>query len=135
MSDEDYARLFREPEKPSASAAWEDVAHEVQALGPNLAAAFRAAWQRQDYQAPVRDLQASLQAMLDAVARAVDESTATPEAQQARDRLNRVAESVRTATERTTQELRPQLLAALRQVNEELRRLGEPPDRREPPSP
>ena len=42
--------------------------------------------------------------------------------QQAREQLSRVAESIRQATERASQELRPELIKLLRQANAELRR-------------
>ena len=46
----------------------------------------------------------------------------TPEAQQARDQLVRMSDSIRTAAERAGDELRPELVSMLRQANAELRR-------------
>jgi ribosome recycling factor len=122
MNDDDYAELFK-PSKPSADSSWDDVAREFQLLGKTLGDAVRAAWQRQDSGDHVRELQASLQSIIDEVNRAVDQGIATPEAQQARAQLTRLTESIRVATERTTEELRPELVALLRQANAELRRL------------
>jgi hypothetical protein len=122
MNDDEYAELFK-PRRPSADTSWEDVAREFQLLGKTLGDAVWAAWGGQDGQARVRELQNSLQSIIDEVNRAVDQGIATPEAQQAREQLGRLTESIRVATERTTEELRPELLALLRQANAELRRL------------
>ena len=50
----------------------------------------------------------------------------TPEAQQAREQFVHLTESIRAAAERTSDELRPELLKMLRQANAELRRLTLP---------
>jgi hypothetical protein len=122
MNDDEYAELFK-PRKPSADTSWDDVAREFQLLGKTLGDAVWAAWGGQDGQTRVRELEKSLQSIVDEVSRAVDQGIATPEAQQARQQLGRLIESIRVATERTTEELRPELLALLRQANAELRRL------------
>ena len=122
MNDDDFAELFK-PQKPTPETSWEDVAREFQLLGSTLGGAVRAAWQRQDNPERVRELQESLESIVAEVNRAVNEGIATPEAQQARAQLTRLTESIRVATERTTEELRPELVALLRQANAELRRL------------
>jgi hypothetical protein len=126
MNDDDFKRLFRrEPERPGS--AWEDVLREVSTLGDNLALAFRAAWDR--------DVQNSVQSLIDGVNRAIDDSTSTPEAQQAREQLARVTDSVRQAAERTVEDVRPQLLNVLQQANSELRRFTGSDDHEDPPPP
>jgi ElaB/YqjD/DUF883 family membrane-anchored ribosome-binding protein len=135
MSDEDYASLFRQPPKRDPGAAWEDVAREFQALGDNLGAALRAAWQRRETNERLAELQESLQSMIDGVNRTIAESTSTREAEAAREQLSRVTESVRVAVERTTDEFRPQLLAVLRRANAELRHLAGLPDEPDAPPP
>jgi len=122
MNDDDFAELFK-PHKPTAETTWEDVAQEFQLLGKTLGDAVRAAWQRQDGDERVRELQQSLQSIMDDVNRAVDQSVGTQEAQQARAQLTRLTESIRVAAERTSAEVRPELVALLRQANAELRRL------------
>jgi hypothetical protein len=122
MNDDEYAELFR-PRKPSVEASWEDVAREFQQFGKTLGDAVRGAWQRQEGgDRLVRDLQDSLQSLVEEINRTVDQSVGTPEAQQARAQLSRLAESIRTAAERTSEEMRPELLGLLRQVNAELKR-------------
>ncbi len=126
MNDDDFKRLFRrEPERPGS--AWEDVLREVSTLGDNLALAVRATWER--------DMQRSVESLIDGVNRAIDGSTSSPEAQQAREQLARVTDSVRQAAERTAEDVRPQLLNMLQQANSELRRLTRNDDRQDPPPP
>jgi hypothetical protein len=121
MNDDEYAELFR-PRKPSSETSWEDVGREFQVFGKTLGDVVRGAWQRQEGGDRLKDLQDSLQTIVDEVNRTVDQSVGTPEAQQARAQLTRLAESIRVATERTSEELRPELLGLLRQVNAELKR-------------
>ncbi|MBV9357490.1 MAG: hypothetical protein JO023_18410 [Chloroflexi bacterium] len=126
MNDDDFKRLFRrEPERPGS--AWEDVLREVSTLGDNLALAVRVTWER--------DMQRSVESLIDGVNRAIDGSTTSPEAQQAREQLARVSESVRQAAERTVEDVGPQLLTMLQQANSELRRLTGHDDRQDPPPP
>jgi len=82
---------------------------------------LRGAWQRQEPDAGFSRLRDSLQTMIQELNRAVDD---TPEAQQARDQLVRLTETIRSAAERTSEELRPELVSLLRQANAELRRLS-----------
>ncbi len=119
--DEEFARLFQKPQESRRGATWEDVAHELEALGKSLEAAVQAVWQRREN----RELRDSLESMAQEVNRAIEESVATPEAQQAREQLSRVSESVRVAVERSTQELRPEVLSVLRQINADLRRVAD----------
>ena len=119
MDDDDFAELFKKlPSK--ASTSWQDVGAEFEALGKTLGDALRGAWQRQDTEAGLGPLRDSLQSMIQDVNRAID---GTPEAQQARDQLVRLTESIRAAAERAGDEVRPELLTMLRQANAELRRL------------
>jgi len=122
--DEEFARLFQKPRESRPGARWEDVAHEFEALGKSLEAAVQAVWQRRENRERVQELRDSLQSMAQEVNRAIEESVATPEAQQAREQLSRVSESVRVAVERSTQELGPELLSVLRQINADLRRVA-----------
>lgn len=121
MDDDDFAELFKKlGSGPSTGTSWQDVGAELEALGKTLGDAVREAWQRQDTQAGLAPLRESLQSMLAQVDRAFD---GTPEAQQARDQLVRLTESLRAAAARAGDEVRPELLSMLRQANAELRRL------------
>jgi hypothetical protein len=121
VDDDDFAELFKKlPSRPSTGTSWQDVGAEFEALGKTLGEALRAVWQRQDTEVGLARLRELLTSMIDDVNRGID---GTPEAQQARDQLVRLTESIRAAAERTGDEMRPELLAMLRQANAELRRL------------
>jgi hypothetical protein len=122
MDDEDFAELFRNPRRPTTGNSWEDVANEFKALGRTLGDAARAAWERHD-DGELGELRAALNSMIADVNRTIGESVATPEGQHAREQLSRLTESIRQATARASEELRPELLRLLRQANAELRRM------------
>jgi uncharacterized phage infection (PIP) family protein YhgE len=126
MNDDEYAELFKKPEqRSSGGATWADVANEFQTLGETLGDAVRAAWQRNESNQHVRELQDSLNSIMEGVAQAIDGGITTPEAKQARDQLAKVAESIRQATEQASKDLRPELISMLRQANAELRRFSD----------
>ena len=121
MDDDDFAELFKKlGSGPSTGTSWRDVGAEFEALGKTLGDALRGVWQSQDAQAGLGPLRDSLQSMIQQVDRAFD---GTPEAQQARDQLARLTESIRAAVARAGEDVRPELLSMLRQANAELRRL------------
>ena len=120
MDDDDFAELFKKlPSRPPTGSSWQDVVAEFEALGKTLGDVVRDAWQRGDSDATLGGLRESLQSIIQDLNRAVD---GTPEAQQARDQLVRMSDSIRTAAERAGDELRPELVSMLRQANAELRR-------------
>jgi hypothetical protein len=119
--DEDFAELFKKPpDKSSSGTTWQDVTAELEALGKSFGDVLRNAWQGQDTDAGLAQLRTSLESMVQDLNRAID---GTPEAGQARDQLVQLAETIRAKAEQATDELRPELLAMLRQANAELRRL------------
>jgi hypothetical protein len=120
MNDDDFAELFKKlPSRASSDATWQDVRNEFEALGNTLGDVLRGVWQRQEGDAVPGRLRDSFQALMDELGRSVE---GTPEARQARDQLVRLSESIRSAAERASDELRPELLNMLRQANAELRR-------------
>jgi hypothetical protein len=61
--------------------------------------------------------------MVQSVGKAIEEGVQTPEAQQFKEEAKKTAKSLRDAGESAVQEARPQLISALRQVNDELQKL------------
>jgi gas vesicle protein len=68
-------------------------------------------------------MRAGLESMVRDVEKAIQDSANTPQGQQIRQDAGRAAESLKTASQQTVQEVRPHLVSALQQVNEELQRL------------
>ena len=120
MNDDDFAELFRKlPDGQSTGTSWQDVAAELEALGRTLSEVVRRAWDGTDSGSGMTRLREAVAGAVDELNRAVD---GTPEAAQAREQLADIRDNLRTAVERASNELRPELLNMLRQANAELRR-------------
>ena len=102
---------------------WQEVGRQFEALGQSLAEAMRAAWENEETQRRVQEMRVGLESMAREVGKAVEDTANSPKGQQVRQNAERTAESLRTATEQTIQEVRPQLITALQQLNEELQKL------------
>lgn len=109
--------------QPSGSDAWREVGKEFQTLGKSLADAVRAGLTNEENRRRIQEMQSGLEAMVREVNSAIKESYTSPQAQQARSQAGRAAGSLRTAGEQTLQEIRPQIVAALRQLNQELEKM------------
>ena len=112
-----------ESQRQSGSTAWNEVGRQFTLLGQTLSDAIRASWHDPENRKRMQAMQGDLQNMAKDVDRAVRDSANSPHVQRARDEANKAASTLRDAGEETVQEVRPHLLAALKQVNEELRKL------------
>jgi hypothetical protein len=110
-------------QRSSTSAAWQEVGRQFTLLGETISDAFRASWSDPENRRRMQAMQGDLQNMVKEVDRAVRDSANSPQAQRAKAEAQRAGDTLRTAGEETAQEVRPRLLAALKQVNEELRKL------------
>lgn len=121
MSEQNTPRP--EGAQPTTSEAWQEVGKQFQTLGESLATAFRTAWTDEQNRKRVQDMRQGVEQMLNDVGKALDETAKSPHMQQAKTEAKKTAESVRAAGEQTYQELRPQIVSALRQLNDELQKL------------
>jgi len=120
MNDDDFAELFKKLSSgKSTSATWQDVAAELEALGRTVSEVLRRAWNDADTGSGLGRLSEVVGTAVDELNRTVD---GTPEAAQARDQLVELRDNLRSAVERASSELRPELLNMLRQANAELRK-------------
>ena len=120
MKDEDFDELLKQLSSgQSTRGSWREVRAEFDALGQTLGRVLHKAWESQE-------ADSALGRLRELVASATEELRVgvegTPEAQQARERLQRLTDSVHAAAERAGDEVRPQLLHLLRGANAELRR-------------
>jgi len=113
----------KQESQQATNEAWQEVGKQFQILGESLAAALRVSLNSFENRERVRAMQGGLEAMINNVDQAIEEAMASPQAQQARQEAQKAAESLRTAGEQTVQDVRPHLLNALKQVNEELHTL------------
>jgi hypothetical protein len=110
-----------EPQSPGD--AWKEVGSQFQALGAGLASAFRTAWTNEENKRHAKEMQAGLEAMVNELGAAIKASATSPEAKQVKTEAGKTLETFRAAGEKTVQEVRPTLLAALHQANEQLQKL------------
>ena len=109
--------------RPSTDESWQEVGRQFESLGATLAQALRSTWSHIESNVDAQQVKASLETLLHDVGKAVEDVAATPEAQKLKDEANRAAESLRIAGKQTVEESRPQIISALKQVNDELQKL------------
>lgn len=102
---------------------WQEVGQQFQTLGESLAQALRSTWENEDTQRRVAEMRSGLESMARDVSAAVEDTANSPQGQKIRREAEQAAASLRTATDQTVQELRPQLITALQQLNTELQKL------------
>jgi len=106
-----------------ASDAWSEVGKQFEALGKSLAAALRAAWESEETRRRARNLQTSLETMVNEIGAALQEAANSPEGQQARQEVQKTAQSLHAVGRQTWQETQPHLVSALRRVSDGLQKV------------
>lgn len=104
---------------PSMDDSWREVGKQFEALGQGIAQAFRSAASTEQ----AKEMKTGLEAMVKDIGRAIRDAAESPEGQKVREETNRTVESLRTAGEQTVREVRPQVISALKQLNDELMKL------------
>ena len=113
------------PEETSAENSWQTVGQQFQVLGESIAQAFRTAWETEENQRRLQEMRKGLESMVNDVGKAIDDTANSPKGQKIREEAGRTVDVLRSAGEQTVQEVRPQLINALQQVNMELQKLIE----------
>jgi gas vesicle protein len=124
--------------QPPVSDSWKEVGKQFAALGKSVGEAIQALWSNEQTQKQVAEVKTGLETMVHEVNTAVGKVSSTPEAQKIKAEAVKAASSAKAAGEQTVQEVRPQLLSALRTLNDEMQRLidrleAEPTPPQEPP--
>ncbi|MBN1878332.1 MAG: hypothetical protein JXA33_29210 [Anaerolineae bacterium] len=107
----------------ASSEAWKQVGTQFQALGENIAAAFRSAWEDEKTQQYLHEMEKGLTSMAQAFGQAVDEAAQSPEAQKFRAEAQKAAQSARDAGAKAAEDARPHIISALETVSAELQKL------------
>jgi len=124
INDDDFDELLRQlTGGQSTESTWQDVRVELETLARNLNDVLQMAWRGQNGDSTLARLQEMFFSATQQLNDAVD---GTPEAQQARDQLSGLANSLNSAIERAGDQVRPELLKMLRQANAELRKRANP---------
>ena len=110
-------------EEETTDQSWSEVGQQFKALGESLAQAFRTAWESEENRQHLQSMQDGLESMVDDIGQVIEEASATPEAQRARQETEKAVASARVAGEKAFEDARPQILSAMRQVDNELQKL------------
>jgi hypothetical protein len=103
--------------------AWQEVGRQFQQLGESLAQAVRTAWNDEENRRRVQEMQGGLEAMVEDVGKAIRDTAKSPEGQQFQANAKRTADQLVSTGEQTIQEIRPHIVNALTQLNQELQKL------------
>ena len=120
--DDNTNQNTSETPKSGASASWEEVGREFEALGESLASAFRAAWEDETNRKRVEEMKAGLKSMVEEVGHAIEDTANTEHGKRIISEAERAAHSLHQAGKETMAEAQPKLVSALRQVNQELQK-------------
>jgi hypothetical protein len=121
--NDDQKKQQQQAKNQPPSDAWQEVGRQFQILGETLAAAFRNSWNDEENRKRMQAMQGSLENVVHEIDLGLQNAAQSPEAQRARSEAKRAAESLREAGEQTVQDVRPHLLNALKDVNDELRKM------------
>lgn len=108
---------------PGQQDAWDEVGRQFQSLGASLAQAVRSAWNDEENRRRVQEMQSGLESMVREVGEAINDTANTPQGQKFQQDAKRVADDLVDTGEKTVQEVRPHLMRALEQLNDELSKL------------
>ncbi len=109
--------------KSTVEGSWQEVGQQFKVLGESIAQAMRAAWSNEETQRQLREMRSGLESMVNEVGKAINESTSSPQGQKIKAEASRAAENLKSASQQTVQEVRPHLVNTLKQLNEELQKL------------
>ncbi len=102
---------------------WREIGRQFQTLGESLATTFRTAWENEENRQHLENMKNGLESMANQVGQAVQDASDSPEGQKVRGEVERAAQSAHKAGEKAVQDVRPHLLSALNQVNDELQKI------------
>jgi hypothetical protein len=104
---------------PSMEDSWREVGKQFEELGKGIAQALRSATNTEQ----AKEMKTGLESMVQDIGKAIRDAAESPEGQKVRAETNRTVETLRTAGEQTVREVRPQVINALKQLNEEMQKL------------
>ncbi|MGC9397414.1 MAG: hypothetical protein ACP5J4_21420 [Anaerolineae bacterium] len=123
MAEEERRFYEQAEEQAQAEDPWAEVGQHFARLGENIAAAFTAASKDETMQGFMQQMREGLEKMAGAIAGAVDNAAHSPEGQKFRQEAEKAVASAATAGKQTVETVRPQLLAALEQLNVKIREM------------
>ncbi len=109
-------KFYEQADEPTQD-PWAEVGQHFARLGESIAAAFTTAWKDEGTRRFMQQLREGLEKMAGAIAKAVDDAAHSQEGQKFRQEAEKAASSAYTAGKQTVENLRPQVLSALEQLN------------------
>ena len=125
-----------EGKSTSGSQSWEDVGRQFQTLGESIAAAFRSAWGKEETRQSFQKMQTGLEGMVTEIHQAMQETFDAQDVDQLKTDVRKTVDDFAGQGKQTFHEVRPHLVGALQQVNQELQKLidrMEEQDKEKPP--
>jgi hypothetical protein len=122
MSEENFNQND-EGQTPPGSQSWEDVGRQFQTLGESIAAAFRSAWGKEETRQSFQKMQTGLEGMVTEIHQAIQETFDADDVGQLKTDVRKTVDDIAGQGKQTFQEVRPHLVGALQQVNQELQKL------------
>ncbi len=105
--------------------AWKEVETRFKALSESLVSAVQTAWNDEESQRAVREMEAGLHSIAGEFANLVDEAAASPEGQKLRAEAEKTARAFHDAGEQVVREARPHVADALSAISESLRSVAD----------
>ena len=130
-----YEQAEEATQTPPAQDPWAEVGQHFARLGENIAAAFNTTWKDEGTQEFMQQMRQGLEKMAGAIAGAVDNAAHSPEGQKFRQEAEKAVASAATAGKQTMENVRPQLLSALEQLNIKIRELLDRTSQGQPKTP
>lgn len=107
-------------ETTHAGEAWKEVGLRFEQLGRSLATTMQTAWKNEQVRSQAEEMKSGLESLVQQVGAAIKE---TAESQELKQAAGDTTKSVQTAGEQTVEELRPHLVEALHQLDQQLQKL------------
>ena len=112
-----------EGQSTSGSQSWEDVGRQFQTLGESIGAAFRSAWGKEETRQSFQKMQTGLEGMVTEIRQAMQETFNAEDVGQLKTDVRKTVGDIAGQGKQTFHEVRPHLVGALQQVNQELQKL------------
>ncbi len=106
----------------SSADAWREVGRQFQAMGESLSEAVRLAWHDAENQRRLQEMKTGLERMVAEIDSAIRTKASSPEGQRFQADVKQAAKNLRDAGNESIQEIRPRLVSALKQVNDQLQK-------------
>lgn len=112
----------------SSPDSWREVSESFKSLGGSLAAAFKETWENEEIRQKLRQ---SMDSLADGINQAVGEAKESEEAQQIRGEMGKAAKSAQDVGAQAFRDVKPHVVASLRQLSAELQKMTDRLEREE----